>query len=178
MKNWRRIFLLFLFSLLLFTSCANNKEDISKSEIKQDELKKDINKEEPLEKDDDENIFIKSVEIKKDRPYFNLEEVVSYLLKEKSLPKNYLKKNQALNLGWDAKKGNLWDVTDKGVIGGDKFGNREGILPKKKGRQYFEADIDYSGGKRNAKRIVYSNDGLIYYTDDHYKSFRKVNVKD
>ena len=51
------------------------------------------------------------------------------------------------------------------------FGNREGNLPKEKGRQYFECDIDYVSGSRNAKRIVYSNDGLIYYTEDHYNTF-------
>ena len=56
-------------------------------------------------------------------------------------------------------------------IGGDKFGNFEGKLEKKQGRKYYEADIDYDGKKRNAKRIVFSNDGLIYYTDDHYNTF-------
>jgi len=56
-------------------------------------------------------------------------------------------------------------------IGGDSFGNREGILPKKEGRKWFECDINYEGGYRGAERIVYSNDGLIYYTNDHYKTF-------
>ena len=56
-------------------------------------------------------------------------------------------------------------------IGGDSFGNREGQLPKKKGRKYYECDIDYRGGTRNAKRIIWSSDGLIYYTGDHYKTF-------
>ena len=57
-------------------------------------------------------------------------------------------------------------------IGGDRFGNREGLLPTKKGRKYYECDIDFDGGYRNGKRIVYSNDGLIYYTGDHYESFQ------
>ena len=56
-------------------------------------------------------------------------------------------------------------------IGGDVFGNREGSLPDRSGRTWYECDIDYSGGKRGAKRIVYSNDGLIYYTEDHYETF-------
>ena len=57
-------------------------------------------------------------------------------------------------------------------IGGDKFGNREGRLPKKSGRQYYECDIDTDGkSSRGAKRIIYSNDGLIYYTEDHYEHF-------
>ena len=55
--------------------------------------------------------------------------------------------------------------------GGDYFGNYEGNLPEKEGREYHECDIDSDGGYRGAKRIVYSNDGLIYYTEDHYETF-------
>ena len=56
--------------------------------------------------------------------------------------------------------------------GGDVFQNREGLLPKVKGRTYYECDIGTTGKKsRGSKRIVFSNDGLIYYTDDHYESF-------
>ena len=61
---------------------------------------------------------------------------------------------------------------DGAAIGGDKFGNREGLLPKSAGRIYYECDIDTNGqSSRGAKRIVFSNDGLIFYTDDHYESF-------
>ena len=73
-----------------------------------------------------------------------------------------------------ASKGNLWKVTKKMSIGGDRFGNNEGLLPKKSGRQYYECDIDYRGGSRGAKRIVYSNDGLIFYTADHYETFEQL----
>ena len=59
-------------------------------------------------------------------------------------------------------------------VGGSRFGNYEGQLPEKSGRHYYECDIDYQGGRRNAKRLVYSNDGLIFYTDDHYKSFTQL----
>jgi guanyl-specific ribonuclease Sa len=59
-------------------------------------------------------------------------------------------------------------------IGGDTFGNREGILPKEKGRKYYECDVNYEGGYRGGERIVYSNDGLIFYTEDHYKSFEQL----
>ncbi|WP_299823450.1 ribonuclease domain-containing protein, partial [uncultured Phascolarctobacterium sp.] len=62
-------------------------------------------------------------------------------------------------------------------IGGDRYGNYEGKLPKKNGRNWKECDIDYVKGNRNAKRIVFSNDGLIYYTGDHYKSFSKLYGK-
>ena len=70
--------------------------------------------------------------------------------------------------------GTLDKVAPGKSIGGDKFGNYEKILPVKKGRVYRECDIDYQKGNRNAKRIVYSNDGLIYYTGDHYKTFTKL----
>ena len=76
-----------------------------------------------------------------------------------------------MELGWQSSQGNLWDVTEKKSIGGDRFGNREGKLPIKEGRQYYECDINYEGGYRGSERIVYSNDGLIYYTKDHYENF-------
>lgn len=59
-------------------------------------------------------------------------------------------------------------------IGGDRFGNREGLLPDAEGRKWYECDINFSGGFRGAERIVYSNDGLIYYTSDHYESFTQL----
>ena len=73
-------------------------------------------------------------------------------------------------LGWSG--GSLESYARGCSIGGDTFGNREGLLPAKKGRVYTECDIDTAGkSSRGAKRIVFSNDGLIYYTDDHYESF-------
>lgn len=98
-------------------------------------------------------------------------DVALYLHTYEKLPKNFITKKEATELGWESKKGNLWDVTDKKSIGGDRFGNREGRLPKKTNRNYFECDIDYNGGYRSTERIVYSNDGLIYYTEDHYDTF-------
>lgn len=103
--------------------------------------------------------------------YTSKEDVALYIYSYDKLPDNYITKKEAIELGWESNKGNLWQVSNKKSIGGDKFGNREGILPKSQGRQYYECDIDYQGGYRGPKRIVYSNDGLIYYTDDHYKSF-------
>lgn len=106
--------------------------------------------------------------------YYSKEDVSLYIHTYGELPDNFMTKDEATNLGWNSKKGNLWDVAKDMCIGGDKFGNREGILPKEKGRQYYECDIDYHGGYRNEKRIVYSNDGLIYYTEDHYESFEEI----
>ncbi len=103
--------------------------------------------------------------------YYLKDDVATYLHTYEELPPNYITKSEAIDLGWDADKGNLWDVSYGSVIGGDRFGNREGLLPKKEGRTYYECDVNYEGGFRNAMRLVFSNDGLIYYTEDHYGSF-------
>jgi len=106
--------------------------------------------------------------------YTGKEEVAAYLKQFHELPPNFITKQEAMELGWDSAKGNLWEVTDHRSIGGDAFGNREGLLPKEKGRRYFECDINYQGGYRGAERLVYSNDGLIFYISDHYSSFIQV----
>ena len=103
--------------------------------------------------------------------YSTPEEVGLYLHVFCELPPNFITKDEAEELGWDSREGNLWEVTDGLSIGGDKFGNREGLLPKAKDRQYYECDVNYTGGYRGGERIVFSDDGLIYYTDDHYESF-------
>ena len=113
-------------------------------------------------------------EIHEDGRYISADEVALYIFTFAKLPDNYLTKQEAIALGWQSEKGNLWDVSDQMSIGGDRFGNREKLLPNEEGRIWYECDIDYQGGYRNAKRLVYSNDGLIYYTDDHYESFTEM----
>lgn len=103
--------------------------------------------------------------------YTSPEDVAAYLRKFNKLPNNYITKSEATALGWVSSEGNLWEVTDKMSIGGDRFGNREGKLPNAEGRQWYECDVNYSGGYRGPERLVYSNDGLIYYTNDHYETF-------
>ena len=90
------------------------------------------------------------------------------------LPLNYITKAKAQEMGWDPEKGNLSDVLPGMSIGGSAFGNYEGNLPRATGRRYFECDIDYEGGYRGAKRLIYSNDGLVFYTEDHYKTFEQL----
>lgn len=109
--------------------------------------------------------------VTEDGTYTSKEEVALYIHTYGKLPSNYVTKKEAQAAGWNNKKGNLQKVIPGASIGGDRYGNYEGLLPDKKGRKYFECDIDYDGGYRDAKRIVYSNDGLIFYTEDHYKSF-------
>jgi guanyl-specific ribonuclease Sa len=112
--------------------------------------------------------------ITEDGSYTSKTEVALYLHTYGHLPNNYITKSEAESLGWDSKKGNLWDVAPGKSIGGSHFGNYEKQLPDAKSRKYSECDIDYDGTYRNAKRIIYSNDGLIFYTEDHYKTFERL----
>ena len=108
--------------------------------------------------------------VSEDGEYWTKDEVALYIHLYGHLPKNYITKEQAEALGWPG--GSLEPYAPGCSIGGGYFGNYEGLLPKKKGRKYTECDIDTRGRKRRGeKRIVFSNDGLIYYTDDHYESF-------
>ena len=110
------------------------------------------------------------IEISEDGIYDTKDEVALYLNTYEHLPDNYITKSEAKQAGWPG--GELESYCPGKCIGGDKFGNREESLPDKKGRVWYECDIDTLGAsERGAKRIVYSNDGLIYYTEDHYETF-------
>ena len=106
----------------------------------------------------------------KDGVYTTKDDVALYIYTYGELPKNFITKKEAQKLGWTG--GSLEPYAPGCCIGGSYFGNYEGSLPEKKGRSYTECDIDTLGkSSRGAKRIVFSNDGLIYYTGDHYKTF-------
>lgn len=94
-----------------------------------------------------------------------------YLVHYGRLPSYYVLKEDAAKAGWKRWKGNLDKILPGKMIGGYKFDNEEGKLPRIFGRIWYEADIDYKGGYRNDYRILYSNDGLIFVTYDHYKTF-------
>ena len=105
-----------------------------------------------------------------DGSYTTKEDVALYIHTYGHLPPNFITKKEAQAAGWSG--GSLDRVLPGMCIGGDRFGNYEGLLPKAKGRQWTECDINTLGAKsRGAERIVFSNDGLIYYTPDHYESF-------
>lgn len=105
-----------------------------------------------------------------DGSYTSKEDVALYIHLYGCLPSNFITKSEARKLGW--KSGSVEKYAPGKCIGGDRFGNYEGLLPKAAGRTYYECDIDTLGGKsRGAKRIVFSSDGLVYYTSDHYASF-------
>ena len=102
--------------------------------------------------------------------YTTKEDVALYIYTYGHLPDNFIKKKDAQALGWAG--GSLEKVLPGMCIGGDYFGNYEGQLPKAKGRRWTECDINTLGARsRGAERIIFSNDGLIYYTPDHYESF-------
>ena len=94
-----------------------------------------------------------------------------------TLPDNYLRKKEAQKLGWEPLLGNLADKLPGVLIGGDRYKNRDGRLPDAPGRGWYEADFDYTGGYRNDCRLLYSNDGLIFVTYDHYATFYEIGLE-
>ena len=109
--------------------------------------------------------------------YISRDDVARYIHLYGHLPSNFITKKEAEKLGWPG--GSLEPYAPGMCIGGSRFGNYEGLLPEKEGRFYTECDIDTLGAdKRGAKRIVFSNDGLIYYTEDHYESFELLYGED
>ena len=113
------------------------------------------------------------MQVEKGKPYTDKDHVAAYIHVYKTLPPNYITKGQATKLGWKT-KGTLDKVAPGKSIGGDRFGNYEKQLPDKQGRTWTECDIDYVKGNRNAKRICFSNDGLIYYSGSHYQKFERL----
>ena len=139
---------------------------VTKNGVPEEIITEDIESEETISKEQ-----IIDASISEDGTYTTKEEVAEYLYLYGHLPSNFITKKEAKKLGWVSSEGNLDEVAPGMSIGGDYFGNYEGNLPEVDGRDYYECDIDFDGTYRNAKRIVYSNDGLIYYTEDHYESF-------
>ena len=110
------------------------------------------------------------VKVEKGKAYTDKDHVAAYIHVYKTLPPNYITKGQAAKLGWK-NEGTLDKVAPGKSIGGDRYNNYEKKLPDKQGRTWKECDIDYVKGNRNAKRICFSNDGLIYYSASHYRDF-------
>ena len=115
-----------------------------------------------------------SVNVQEDGEYSDKDSVALYVHTYGHLPSNFISKTKARKAGWVSEKGNLWEVLPGKSIGGSEYHNDDGRLPDAAGRRWTECDIDYAGGHRNAKRIVFSNDGLVFYTDDHYNTFEQL----
>lgn len=95
----------------------------------------------------------------------------AWLMYRNRLPDYYVTKEYALAMGWDSRQGNLAEIFPNKMIGGNIYENRRKLLPDRSGRIWREADFDFSGGYRNSKRILYSNDGLIFVSYDHANTF-------
>lgn len=175
-KRFNLIILLVILALAFFFrgEGTNDRPQIDGENSSLEEILVD-EAEDPDEEVVDQNLV--EDDLDEEASYSSLEEVAFYIYSKGHLPDNFLTKKEAQDLGWVASEGNLWQVAPGMSIGGDRFHNREGLLPEKEGRVYYEADIDYEGGRRGAKRIVFSSDGLIFYTDDHYSSFREINFE-
>lgn len=102
------------------------------------------------------------------------QKVAAWIHQYHRLPDYYIRKGEARHDGWDPSDANLCDVLPGKAIGGDHFSNREGRLPDAAGRRWYEADVNYRCGHRNADRLLYSSDGLVFLTTDHYRTFTRI----
>ena len=104
-------------------------------------------------------------------PMDEAQALADYIFEHGELPENFIRKKEAENRGWKTTYRYVSDLGEGITIGGDYFGNYEEKLPVVKGRKYYEADCCYHGGPRNEYRIIYSNDGHVWFTGDHYETF-------
>ena len=111
-------------------------------------------------------------QLDEDGYYYSAEEVAAYIHVFKHLPDNFITKNEAQSLGWNG--GSLNKIAEGMCIGGDHFGNFEGKLPA--GKDYTECDVNCPKNSRGEERIIFSDDGWIYYTPDHYETFETLYV--
>lgn len=107
-------------------------------------------------------------------PITDPQQIVNYLGAHGKLPENFITKREAQDLGWDSWHNYVGDVAPGKSIGGDRFGNYERRLPSKEGRTWYECDANYGGKKRGRERVLFSSDGLYYYTNDHYRTFTQM----
>lgn len=166
---------LVMFAVTLYTGCGVvTMEDKAQREALEQAIEHAASAAAGQAKGEDESVLVSELEpvelLDEGGSYTTCEDVALYLEIYERLPDNFITKQEARDLGWEG--GSLEAYAPGKCIGGDKFGNYEGLLPEAEGRSYRECDIDTLGAdSRGAKRIVYSNDGLIYYTEDHYASF-------
>lgn len=175
MKKHLKILALLLTLLLLFSACTilpidpvTPSDPIGQPSIPEQPTEPeqpDIPTEEPFENYGKQiiDVYLSEVNVTQGGKYTSMEEVGAHIYLYHCLPSNYVTKN-------NFKKSN-YTSTNMLSVGGNRFYNKEEHLPTASGRTYTECDIDYRGGNRNAKRIVFSSDWLIFYTSDHYDTF-------
>lgn len=154
--------IVFLLVVFLTIFCSDSEPENSQTPVQNQDIT--IEQQEEIEENEE-------IVLDEDGSYTSKEEVAAYIHQYGKLPSNFITKKEAKKLGWVNTEGNLAEVAPGKSIGGDYFGNYEGMLPEKEDRDYYECDINTDGTYRGAERIVFSNDGLIYYTPDHYDTF-------
>lgn len=165
MKNQLTAWLLALVMLFSLVGCGTDAPVQDETNLPQQEQQDVQNA--PSE---DADMPDETAQIDEDGSYTTKDDVALYIHTYGHLSDNFITKKDAQALGWPG--GSLEPYAPGKCIGGSRFGNYEGLLSEADGRTYTECDIDTLGAdSRGAKRIVFSNDGLIYYTEDHYKSF-------
>ena len=177
MKNIKKFGVELLALLLLVSLCACGQAEVSGSpEPVTESVRQEIFSQEDVDElprvpeDPGETTTSEAPPLDEEGAYTSKEDVALYIHLYGHLPRNFITKKDAENLGWPG--GSLEPYAPEMCIGGSRFGNYEGLLPEAEGRTYTECDIDTLGAeKRGVKRIVFSNDGLIYYTEDHYETF-------
>ncbi|MCI1665602.1 MAG: hypothetical protein LKI25_04430 [Atopobiaceae bacterium] len=117
---------------------------------------------------------VTTASVSEDGTYTGKDEVALYIHTYGHLPSNFISKTKARAAGWVSSEGNLDEVCPGKSIGGSQYHNDDGSLPDADGRTWTECDIDYTGGYRGGERIIFSNDGLVYYTGDHYQTFERL----
>ena len=178
-KSLGYIFLAFVAGMLLMylfnnykiekkNTSENTEISYRKSENQNYSYEKSSKKSEEFEKKREGNFDENSIE-----NLTNETVVIDYIRSNHKLPDYYITKSEAKSFGWVPSKGNLCEVAPGKAIGGDIWTNRQKSLPTKSGRKYYEADLNYNCGNRNADRVVFSNDGLVFVTFDHYRSFEE-----
>lgn len=172
MRRWFSLFLAILLTLTL-AGCAKKNAPIAPETQQSEQVSPPVGELQLLPEPTDLPSLPEQAQepvLDENGVYTSKEDVALYLHLYGRLPDNFITKKEAQALGWPG--GSLEPYAPGKCIGGGRFGNYEGSLPQKQGRSYTECDIDTLGAaSRGAKRIVFSNDGLIYYTDDHYETF-------
>lgn len=123
-----------------------------------------------------EKALLESITLDEDGAYNSKEDVAAYIYKFRHLPPNYITKKEANIKGWIG--GSITSLIPKAAIGGDRYYAQYGIsaIPMAPGRYYRECDVNtWDKEDRGSERLLYSNDGMIFYTPDHYNNFEDIS---
>ena len=167
-----------------YVSSESSYEDVE-SDVYADDYQEEYYVETPEDELSDaleeEDVDVSDITVSEDGEYIDKDHVALYIHTYGCLPSNFVTKKEAEAAGWDSRSGNLNTILPGKSIGGNRYGNYEGLLPQADGRQYYECDINYNPDGitdepvyRGSERIIYSNDGLVFYTCDHYESFEQL----